>query len=63
MFAFKVYPKLQDKHCKSTMTMTMTMNKTMTMTGKTRYMPLFDIHEIHASQMHLEIHNTPIIKH
>ena len=28
-------PKLQDKHCKSTMTKT----KTMTITGKIRYMP------------------------
>ena len=35
MFAFQFCPKLQAKHCKSTMTVTMTM----TMTGKTRYMP------------------------
>ena len=35
MFTFQFCPKLQDKHCKSTMTQT----KTKTMTGKISYMP------------------------
>ena len=35
MFGFQFCPKLQDKHCRRTMTVTMTMN----MTEKIRYMP------------------------
>ena len=39
------------------------MTMTKTKTGKTRYMPLLEIHEISASQIAFEIHDTPIIKH
>ena len=46
-------------HFKCTTTMTMTM----TMTGKKDTCPLLEIHEIRASQIAFEIHDTPTVKH